>query len=224
MKKKIFVAANPTAKVSIEREYYPVSPEKDDTEDNPVIIKQRHIIRSRRPDIGRERMISLFRCGICEAGYNSSNCLHDEFFEKECACCGSTDHSFLDIKYEEDNEVLISLICACPLVNHSIVKEKMLSGNNKKYWIDPHRLAKECGYQEKEVDYLLERIQTKGCGRRMYSDDISRIQEAAHHSCETERNMCKFTRDTAYHPGNDSEDEQENEDMMSICSSTNSSL
>ena len=224
MRKGIFVAVNLTAKVSIEGEHYPVSLREDETDEDLVIVKQRHIIRNRNTDIRRGRMISLFRCGICEAGYNSSNCLHDEFFEKECACCGSTDHSFLDIKYEEDNEVLISLICMCPLVNHSVVKENMLSGNNKKYWIDPHRLAKECGYQKKEVDYLLERIQTKGCGCQMYSDDISRIQKAAHHSCETERNMCKFTRDLAYHPGNDSEDEQENEDMMSICSSTNSSL
>ena len=181
-------------------------------------------MRNRCTDIRRERMISLFRCGVCEAGYNSSNCLHDEFFEKECACCGSTDHSFLDIKYEEDNEVLISLICACPLVNHSIVKEKMLSGNNKKYWIDPYRLAKECGYQEKEVDYVMERIQIKGCGRRMCPDDVIRIQEAAHHSCEMERSMCHFTRDVAYLSASDVDEQESEEDMMSICSSTTGGL
>ena len=224
MRKGIFVAVNLTAKVSIEGEHYPVSLREDETDEDLVILKQRHIIRNRNTNIRRGRMISLFRCGICEAGYNSSNCLHDEFFEEECSCCGSDDHSFLDIKYEENNGVFISLICTCPLVNHSVVKEKMLSGNNKKYWIDPHRLAKECGYQEKEVDYLLRRIQTKGCGRRMYSEDTTRIQEAAYHHCEVERNMCQFTRDLTHLSFSDSDNDQENEDMMSIGSSTNNSL
>jgi hypothetical protein len=172
----------------------------------------------------RRRMISLFKCEVCEAKYNSSNCLHDEFFGKECLCCGSADHSFLDVRYESENTNLISLICACPLANPLEIKGKRLSVNNRKHWIDPTLIAREGGYQEKEVDYIMERIQIKGCGRRMNTDDIARIQEAAHFSCEKERNMCQFTRDLSYNPISNSEDEQESDDMMSICSDATSSL
>ena len=181
-------------------------------------------MRNRCTDIRREKTISLFRCDVCEAGYNSSNCFHDEFFERECLCCGSDDHSFLDIRYEEEGKDMVSLICSCPLASHSAVKERKLSVNNRKHWLDPKRVAKESGYQEKEVDYVMERIQIRGCGRRMCPDDVSRIQEAAHHSCEMERSMCHFTRDVAYLPVSDLDEQGSEEDMMSICSSTTGGL
>ena len=193
-------------------------------ENNPLIISQREVLTDGYNGMKRRKMISLFKCDVCEAKYNSSNCLHDEFFGKECSCCGSVDHSFLDVRYENENRNLISLICACPLANPLEIEGKRLSVNNRKHWIDPTRIARECGYQEKEVDYMMERIQMKGCGRRMSTDDIHRLQEAAHLNCEKEKNMCQFTRDSSYNPVNYSDDEQENEDMMSICSDTTSSL
>ena len=193
-------------------------------EDNPSIISQREVLTNRYNGIKRRKMISLFKCDVCEAEYNSSNCLHDEFFERECSCCGSADHLFLDVRYGSEDKNLISLICACPLANPLEIEGKRLSVNNRKHWIDPTRIARECGYQEKEVDYMMERIQMKGCGRRMSTDDIHRLQEAAHLNCEKEKNMCQFTRDSSYDPVNYSDDEQENEDMMSICSDTTRSL
>ena len=193
-------------------------------DDNPLIISQREVLMNGYNGMKRRKMISLFKCDVCEANYNSSNCLHDEFFGKECICCGSADHSFLDVRSESGNGNLISLICTCPLAKPSEIKGKRLSVNNRKHWIDPTRIAKECGYQENEVDYMMERIQIKGCGRRMNIDDITRIQEAAHSSCEKERNMCQFTRDLSYNPVNYSDDDQESEDMMSICSDATSSL
>jgi len=172
--------------------------------------------------IRRGKMISLFRCEVCEARYNSSNCFHDEFFEKECLCCGSVDHSFLDVIYDEENEGMISLICSCPLANPSIVNERRLSVNNRKYWIDPGKLAKECGYQEREIDYAMGRILTKGCGRHMGTDDITKMREKAYQSCETERHMCHFTRDVTHLSLNESE--ESDEDMMSIGSSITNNL
>jgi hypothetical protein len=169
-------------------------------------------------------MISLFRCEICEARYNSSNCYHDEFFGKVCLCCGSADHSFLDVRYEGKNE-LISLICSCPLANHSIVQGKRLSINNRRHWIDPDRVAKECGYQETEINHTIGRILTKGCGRHMGTDDVTKMRELAYRSCETERHMCHFTRDVTHLSPSDSEELGESdEDMMSIDSDTTNNL
>jgi Zn ribbon nucleic-acid-binding protein len=122
-------------------------------EDNPPIISQREVLTNGYNGMKRKKMISLFKCDICEAKYNSSNCLHDEFFERECSCCGSADHSFLDVRYGSEDKNLISLICACPLANPLEIEGKRLSVNNRKHWIDPTRIARECGYQEKEVDY-----------------------------------------------------------------------
>lgn len=193
-------------------------------EDNLSIISQREVLTNGHNEMKRRKMISLFKCDVCEANYNSSNCLHDEFFEKECSCCGSTDHSFLDVRYGNEDRNLISLICACPLANPLEIKGKRLSVNNRKHWIDPTRIARECGYQEKEVDYMMERIQIKGCGRRMNTDEINRLQEAVYLNCEKEKNMCQFTRDSSYNPVNYLDDGYGSEDMMSICSDATSSL
>ena len=233
MRKMIFVVVNAIAEVSREKEYlselrkdkFKQTSTFNEFEDYFVILSQKRFPRNGGVTLKKETWIPAFRCNICEAGYTSPNCLHDEFFEKECSCCGATDHSFLDIRHEVEDRNVISLICSCPLANHSVVRESRLSVNNRKHWIDPSRLAKECGYQEKEVEYIMERIQMKGCGRRMCPDDISRIQEAAYHSCETERNMCHFTRDVTHLTLTESEEQGESdEDMMSIGSNTTNSL
>ena len=229
----IFVVVRIIAEVSREKEYLSeLGRDKDglastfnELEDSFVILSQKRFPRNVGVSLRKETWIPAFRCNICEAGYTSPNCLHDEFFEKECSCCGATDHSFLDIRNEVEDKNVISLICSCPLANHSAVRENRLSVNNRKYWIDPSRLAKEGGYQEKEVEYIMERIQMKGCGRRMCPDDISRIREAAYHSCETERHMCHFTRDVIHLTLTESEEQEESDwDMMSIGSNTTNSL
>ena len=113
-------------------------------------------------------------------------------FNNPCKCCGSNEHSLLNIRNDGD----IQIEFGCPVIYHDRVEEMLREVQKEKmYRPCPQRFAGLYGHREEDCTVALKLFDSLGAGKYWSWPIYRKFSEEVLEACVSYSRQCTFKRD-----------------------------